>query len=319
MAIKIKRAGTPSSPAPRLFAELRRAVRSVSIGRPAGTVHHSNANPDPQWDEKREETHALPFAKQTFQIQLQLEQHVRNGEQRVTMFGRRIDPPSTTLSKNTQRATFNSHNVGENGFFVRPQLLKKRPELPRALAAELPPGGALPFWSDRKIHLGNGSARSVVTNFLKAVATLEETKGMEVAELVRLYPPVQTFTVEDLKRVELFNEGKMRNSTRTTRDRSRQLREFIANSYRKNSRDGRLHCVIDGWCPPVPVIGDIVQIHHDQTIEDCPKEGRTISQEDALQYLFPLCPNCHGVLHSKPGGGRYTIAELRNLGRKPRH
>jgi len=38
---------------------------------------------------------------------------------------------------------------------------------------------------------------------------------------------------------------------------------------------------------------------------------RTLTLDEALALLTPLCPTCHRMLHAKPGGGSFTIEQLR--------
>jgi hypothetical protein len=45
-------------------------------------------------------------------------------------------------------------------------------------------------------------------------------------------------------------------------------------------------------------------------ISSYPKDGKSVSLEEAIKLLTPLCPNCHRIAHAKPGGGTYTVAEI---------
>ena len=296
--------------APQLYRALRAGLVSLKASPQPATVHHSYANQNLQWDAEQEASFAVPHHGQIFQVQLCLERHEVSGDRRVIMFGRRLKPHSSAVSANTQRATFNSMNVGPHGFYVRPQLLKKDLALPRALAAELPVG-ALPFWHGRRIHLGDASPRSILLNFLKVTAIMEEIKGMEAVELDQRFPAGPSFQVVEIQAVELIAEGKSIKVNRSVRERSAKLREMATDYFCKLSPDGRLHCAVDDWSPTIPVRGAIVEIHHDEALHEYPDDGRALSFEEALQFLAPLCPNCHRMLHSKPSGGRYTVSELK--------
>lgn len=304
--------------APQLYRALRLGLVSLKASPQPATVHHSYANQNLQWDARQESSFAVPYHGQIFQVQLCLERHEISGDQRVIMFGRRIKPRSSAGSVNTQRATFNSTNVGPHGFYVRPQLLKRDLALPRALAAELPVG-VLPFWHDRHIHIGDGSPRSILLNFLKVTAVMEEIKGMEASDLDQRFPAGPAFQVAEIQAVELIAEGKTLKVNRSVRERSAKLRELATDYFCKLSPDGRLHCAVDDWSPAIPVQGAIVEIHHDEALHEYPDDGRALTFEEALQFLAPLCPNCHRMLHSKPGGGRYTVAELKRLVQKQEH
>jgi hypothetical protein len=303
--------------APQLFRLLRAGLAALKAAPQPATVHHSNANRSLQWDAQKEVSLAVPYRKQVFHVQLALERHAEKGMRRVIIFGRRLKPPSTAPSPNTQRGTFNSMNAGDHGFYLRPQVLKKNAAMRRALGASLPGAGPGPFWRNGRIHLGDGSPKTVLLNFLKAVAVVEEIKGIPPGELESRFPDEPVFTPEDIAAVETFAEGRAQTVSRAVRERSARLHELAVEHYRKLSPDGRLRCAVDGWVPAVPVHGAIVEIHHDDALHEYPDNGRDLPLERALKLLAPLCPNCHRMLHSKPGGGRYTVAKLKQLVRKP--
>lgn len=303
-------------PAGKQYRALRRAILSRRPDRCAGTVHHNGANQNQQWEEVEQEGFEVTFKEQVFQLQLLRETQRATEQQRVIMFCRRIAPPSPTVPKNTQRGTFNSSRYSDSGFFMRPYLPAKRPEYARAFAAELPPGGGLPCWQANQIRLGDGPADALLNRFLAATAVVHEIKDQEPGALARRYPVAPTFSVEDIRAAGAFDEGRKKAVSREVRERSAKLRQLAVEHYQKRSADGRLRCFVDDWAPTIPVRGHIVEIHHDEALAGFPEQGKSLTFEEAIHFLFPLCPICHRMLHSNPNGGSYTVAELRRLVRR---
>ena len=275
-------------------------------------MHHRNGGPAIHWEETKRKDFEVPFQHQTFELQLQLERHDSTGDHRVFMFCRRVHPPGSTLTGNTQRGTFNSTHRGPEGFFQRPYLLKKNPEQRRALAKLLPCSGSFPRWDGRRVQLGDGDAQVLLERFLKATSVVEEIKGTSASQLARRFPLGPVFSGEDIA-AAAFSEGKRKQVSQAVRERSAKLRQLAIEHHKQHSRDGRLRCFVDDWAPKIPVSGSIVEIHHDDTLAGYPPAGKKVSFVDAIKYMFPMCPNCHRLLHAKPGGGRYTIPELRTL------
>ena len=52
-----------------------------------------------------------------------------------------------------------------------------------------------------------------------------------------------------------------------------------------------------------------IEVHHVVPLSTIRKEYVVDPEKD----LIPVCPNCHFVFHSKPGGGTYTVEEMRAL------
>lgn len=107
-------------------------------------------------------------------------------------------------------------------------------------------------------------------------------------------------------------EGAQSEITAKIRERSALLRDLARKHYSSKSSDGLLHCATCDWAPPITLelSGPIVEIHHGVGISSYPKDGKSVSLEEAIKLLTPLCPNCHRIAHAKPGGGTYTIAEI---------
>jgi 5-methylcytosine-specific restriction enzyme A len=54
---------------------------------------------------------------------------------------------------------------------------------------------------------------------------------------------------------------------------------------------------------------DFIHVHHTKPISAIGKSYKI----KPLNDLVPVCPNCHAMLHRKPGNVPYTIAELRRM------
>ena len=58
-----------------------------------------------------------------------------------------------------------------------------------------------------------------------------------------------------------------------------------------------------------PQFAGIIDVHHRVPLSEI-REDHVV---DPVRDLVPLCPNCHRAIHSKPGGGVYSIDELRAM------
>ncbi|MBI5770015.1 MAG: hypothetical protein HZA93_19725 [Verrucomicrobia bacterium] len=126
-------------------------------------------------------------------------------------------------------------------------------------------------------------------------------------------PPAETFTPVEIAAAGSFAEGAKVEITAQIRERCQRLRELARAHFAKRSIDGRLHCAVCDWAPPpsFALTGPIVEIHHGLGIGEYPADGRALTFEEAIQHLTPLCPNCHRIAHAKPGGGTFTLDELK--------
>jgi predicted HNH restriction endonuclease len=126
-------------------------------------------------------------------------------------------------------------------------------------------------------------------------------------------PTSETFTPEEITAAGTFAEGAQTQTTAKVRERSSRLRDLAREHFAKKSPDKRLHCEVCDWAPALGLAlsGPIVEIHHGLGIREYPADGRTMTFEEAIQHLTPLCPNCHRIAHAKLGGGVFTLAELK--------
>jgi len=107
----------------------------------------------------------------------------------------------------------------------------------------------------------------------------------------------------------LYSEGEKQKVDVQTRKRCEALICRAKSFFR--SPDGELRCAVCSWSRPCTTLkGDIVEIHHICPVSTLPTKGAEWMFTEALKELTPLCPNCHRVAHSKPGGGVYSIEEL---------
>ena len=125
--------------------------------------------------------------------------------------------------------------------------------------------------------------------------------------------PPERYTPAEISFAATFPEGAQAQVTEQARERSMRLRELARAHFAARSPDGRLRCAACDWAPPahLDLNGPIVEIHHGVGISTYPKEGMALTFEEAIIHLTPLCPNCHRLIHSKRGGGSFTLYELR--------
>ena len=112
-----------------------------------------------------------------------------------------------------------------------------------------------------------------------------------------------------------YTEGKVHEVDFQTRRRCEALIRRIKSLFR--DEDGELKCELCGWSRPSTTLsGEIIEIHHLCPKSSLPVEGIQWTLEEALKNLRPLCPNCHRIAHAKPGGGTFSLEELREIVKK---
>jgi len=123
-----------------------------------------------------------------------------------------------------------------------------------------------------------------------------------------LKPP----TNRELHDFEQYTEGKRAMVTRQTRQRCEALRRRARSFY--TSPDGELRCAACGWARPVTTLrSSIVEIHHVLPMAKFASRGTRRSVSAAMKQMAPLCPNCHRVVHARPGGGTFSLEELSDV------
>ena len=261
------------------------------------------------WQATQQETLRLVFPEDAiFHLQIRLEQHEVDHRSRVVVFGRQVKT-LTHATPNTQRATLNSNHRDESGFWLRPTL--DDPE--KELVAELLPGPGFPRWDGRHVQLGSDLPYLTLRYFITALAAIERVKGKKAPSLLPFEGEASDrveFDVRDLSTLEDVEEGRVQQILMARRARCQRLLGEAREHFRRTSPDGRLHCRVCDWAPPLPTRHEAIQIHHTKQLGDYPKEGKRLTLKEALMDLVPLCPNCHRLVESHPNGGCYTIDEL---------
>lgn len=279
-------------------------------------IHHSNArefDEDRDWESFRQETGRIVFSgSDVFHLQIRLERLGRHDRQRVVIFGRRVKALGYA-TPNTQRATFNSDHTNASGFWLRPNLdAAEKIEIGKKLS-----GPAYPRWDGRHIQLGSDVPYITLRRFLIALAVIEQIKGGWPAGQLpfasELENESEEFEALDLADLVEIEEGRLQKVPTSRRSRCQRLLGEAREYFRRLSADGRLHCQICGWCPAISTNTEIIQIHHLKQLRDYPKNGHRLTLAKALKDLAPVCPNCHRILESRPGGGCYTLGELTEL------
>ncbi len=103
-------------------------------------------------------------------------------------------------------------------------------------------------------------------------------------------------------------EGATTQVTVNRYERDPSLREACVDFYME--KDGRLSCQVCGmdFASRYGEIGrGFIHIHHLDPLGN----GQGVRNVDPVKDLIPVCPNCHAMLHKKPGKGVYTPEELR--------
>lgn len=241
---------------------------------------------------------------------MELREHEINREKMVSILGRRLDPKSAIKGTNTQALTFDSRKVLDGLFIVEPKFLRNI-NCQHALRSMLQSRTETPYCQNHRIYINSISIERFVSDLLSVLAAIEKYKSKNLNQNIISEDLKVLVTNEELKLV--FNEGFVREYPVKRRVRSVKLRELAIQRFKAESPDGLLRCCICNWFSPVETQCDVVQIHHESPIFKLPQKGKKFVFEEAIKQLFPLCPNCHQILHSKPGSGRYTVQELKSM------
>lgn len=128
----------------------------------------------------------------------------------------------------------------------------------------------------------------------------------------------ETFEPDEVRYVGTVSEGTEHEVPTKIRQRSQKLRDLAREHFRLKSPKRQLYCAVCDWAKPAfPLAHEIIEIHHTEEMSTLPKAGRKLTLAEALALLTPLCPTCHRMLHAKPGGGSFTVEELREYMRNP--
>jgi len=140
--------------------------------------------------------------------------------------------------------------------------------------------------------------------------TKKGLRYLEENEVVLDSLKTQGFRPEEIEReVErdysgiVVEEGALERTTTTQRSRSRLLREIAVREF-KEKNDNRLFCVACGFdfSQTYGKIGkDFIEIHHTSPVHEMDIRGSRTKLEKALGKVFPLCSNCHRMVHRNQG------------------
>jgi predicted HNH restriction endonuclease len=118
------------------------------------------------------------------------------------------------------------------------------------------------------------------------------------------------FTFDDVSAVTNVSEGAKSARTIILRQRSAKLRAAAIAHY-KAQNGGKLICYLSKWsAPDIPLNDAIIELHHLKALGGRSAKGVTMPMKEAIELLRPVSPNIHRMLHSKPGGGCYSIEEF---------
>jgi hypothetical protein len=107
---------------------------------------------------------------------------------------------------------------------------------------------------------------------------------------------------EDEKR-EKYVEGAARYEEKVVKEVARDAKARAECLRKMGTR-----CAICGFDSEAEYgVPGIIHVHHKHPVAEGMRET------DPTEDLIPVCPNCHAVLHSKPGGGCYTPDEVRAM------
>ena len=111
----------------------------------------------------------------------------------------------------------------------------------------------------------------------------------------------------------VIEEGGKVIANRTVTRRSRIL--TLAALKKFANQDGSIECAGCGFRAEAvygPVFAGMIDIHHTRPIFLIPDKPRKEAIAETLEYVVPLCPNCHRVVH-RDRGRCMPVSELREL------
>ncbi len=132
-----------------------------------------------------------------------------------------------------------------------------------------------------------------------------EKAGFEIVDTNGTIPPTIT---EACDQIPTGREGAAIQVTSNRYERDPALRQACVAHF--IALDGRLACQVCGmdFESRYGEIGHgFIHIHHLDPLGN----GRGVRKIDPIKDLIPVCPNCHAMLHKKPGKGVFEPEELR--------
>ena len=109
----------------------------------------------------------------------------------------------------------------------------------------------------------------------------------------------------------VIEEGAPGFETSVRRRRSRKLLEAGREHFRGLDPEGKLRCAACAFVTPEAVQREVVQLHHTEPLHGYGLHGQSLTLEEAVSRLAPLCPTCHQIAHTaKPPLSVGAIADL---------
>jgi len=97
----------------------------------------------------------------------------------------------------------------------------------------------------------------------------------------------------------VIEEGAPGYQATKSRKRSTKLLKAGRKYYSDLEPDKKLRCKACEFVKPDGIKQEIVQLHHTVPISDAGEGGRSITINEAVKLLLPLCPNCHQIAHTE--------------------
>ena len=154
---------------------------------------------------------------------------------------------------------------------------------------------------------------SLQNNFYPRFANKQlQNLGFKVLDRRRDSPVADIF---DETAVSKGVDGAMKQVTSNQYERDPKLRRACVEYFVR--QDSQLKCQVCDldFSQRYGEIGrGFIHIHHVDPLGD----GQGERAVDPVRDLVPVCPNCHAMLHKKPGKGAYTVKELKKMMKQQR-
>lgn len=94
-------------------------------------------------------------------------------------------------------------------------------------------------------------------------------------------------------------EGSIYFTTIKLRKRSQLLVNEARRQFREADPEKKLRCHACGFAKSDLIKNEIVHIHHKIPLKDISEESKKIDLSQIIKHVFPLCPTCHSIAHSR--------------------
>lgn len=114
---------------------------------------------------------------------------------------------------------------------------------------------------------------------------------------------------------DTIEEGKASVEQKKAKERSRKLREAAIQHYTINGKIACAACGFDFFDKYGSYGDGYIQIHHEKPICQYSDEGVSEHIKNAIEYVKPLCANCHCILHRRKAN-IMSVAKLAEIIKK---